>query len=41
VMGLWLRTLLGANLPPIGNGTVYVLQHDGARFYAGPWERVG
>ena len=38
VMGLWLRALLGPKVPPIGNGSVYVLQHDGARFDARPWE---
>ncbi|MEO6575887.1 MAG: histidine phosphatase family protein [Polyangiaceae bacterium] len=38
VMRLWLLALLGAPVPPIGNGTVYLLEHDGVRFFAGAWE---
>jgi broad specificity phosphatase PhoE len=39
VMRLWLLASLGAPVPPIGNGAVYLLEHDGARFFAGAWER--
>lgn len=38
VMRLWLLALLGTPIPPIGNGTVYLLEHDGVRFFAGAWE---
>jgi broad specificity phosphatase PhoE len=38
VMRLWLLALLGGPIPLIGNGTVYLLEHDGARFQAGIWE---
>lgn len=38
VMRLWLLALLGGPIQPIGNGTVYLLEHDGARFHAGAWE---
>lgn len=37
-MRLWLLAVLGVPAPPIGNGAVYLLEHDGVRFFAGPWE---
>lgn len=36
VMRLWLMELLGAAVPMIGNGTTYVLDHDGTTFAARP-----
>lgn len=36
VMRLWLMHLLGASVPLIGNGTTYVVDHDGTRVHAEP-----
>jgi len=34
VMRLWLMTVLDTTIPPIQNGTTYVVDHDGAGFRA-------
>ena len=34
VMRLWLMELLGASIPPIPNGTTYIVEHDDAGFRA-------
>jgi broad specificity phosphatase PhoE len=38
IMRLWLRDLLGAPVPLIGNGTVYAVSHESGRFTATLWE---
>lgn len=44
IMRLWLAAAAGggadarALVPPIANGAVYLLEHDGERFHTGPWE---
>ena len=39
VMRLWLSDLTGTAIPPVGNGIVYDLDHDGTRFTARPRAR--
>ncbi len=38
VMRVWLQRVIGAPLPLIANGTVYVVDHDGTSFAATRWE---
>jgi broad specificity phosphatase PhoE len=40
IMRLWLTATSGSRVPmaPIGNGDVYLLEHDGHRFHVGAWE---
>jgi probable phosphoglycerate mutase len=37
VMRLWLMEILGDSVPLIGNGTTFVVEHDGAAFTARTW----
>ena len=44
IMRLWLAAAAAGSadaralVPPIANGAVYLLEHDGERFHTGPWE---
>lgn len=39
VMRLWLQSVLRVTIPLIANGTVYVVEREGAEFSAARWER--
>jgi broad specificity phosphatase PhoE len=38
LMRLWLQSVIGASLPLIANGTVYLVEHDGVVFRATRWD---